>query len=60
VAKSAGIRPGELIIGFDGKTPEMDAYQFQSFVRSDYVADDTVTVEVLRNGKRLSLPMILK
>jgi len=60
VAQSAGIRPGELIIGFDGKTPEMDAYQFQSFVRSDYVADDTVTVEVLRNGKRLSLPMILK
>lgn len=60
VARSAGIRAGDLVVGFDGLSLEMDAYQFQDYVRSNYAAGDSVTVEVLREGKRLSLPLTLK
>lgn len=60
VAGRAGIRAGDLVVGFDGKTLEMDAYRFQNYVRSNYISGDDVTVDVIRKGKRLSLSMTLE
>lgn len=60
VARSAGILAGDIVIGFDGQTLESDAYQFQDYVRCNYVSGDIVTVELIRQGKRLRVSMILE
>lgn len=58
-AKAAGIRPGDIILGFDSKKLETDSYGFLTYVRGHYVAGERVTVNLIRNGKRMSLPMLL-
>ncbi len=59
-AEAAGVREGDIVLGFDGKLLEMDAYDFLSYVRGNYVVGDQVTVNILREGQRLSLPMTLR
>ena len=59
-AKAAGVREGDIILGFDGKKLDMTAYQFLSYVRAKYLVDDQVTVDVLRDNKRLKLSMKLR
>lgn len=56
-AQDAGIRPDDIILGFAGEPLEMDAYQFQTYVRQRYVQGETVTVNVLRQGQPLRLKM---
>lgn len=60
VAKTAGIREQDIILGFDGIKLEMTPYDFLSHVRSNYLVGDKVTVNVLRGKKRLNLPMQLR
>ncbi len=59
-AQAAGIREEDIILGFDGKAPDIDAYEFLRHVRANYVVGDRVIVDVLREDKRLRLPMILQ
>ena len=59
-AKASGVREEDIILGFDGKQLEMSAYGFLSHVRRNYLAGDKVTIDVLRDGERLSLPMTLQ
>lgn len=59
-AEAAGVREGDIILGFDGKKLEMTAYTFLGYVRSHYLIGDEVTIDVLRGDKRLSLPMKLR
>lgn len=58
-AQAAGVREQDIILGFDGKELEMDAYGFLRYVRSNYLSGDRVTINVLRGDERLSLPMTL-
>ena len=58
-ARKAGIRIGDIILGFDGKQLEMDAYEFQRYVRREYLSGDVVNVMIIRAGKRITLPMKL-
>ena len=58
-ARDAGIRQGDLIIGIDGKHFDMTMLQFNAYVRLNFNAGDTITFNVLRDGKRLDLPMKL-
>ena len=58
-AKETGIRAGDIILGLDDKTLEMDVDGFQRFVERNYLIGDRVTINLLRDGKRLSLPMTL-
>jgi hypothetical protein len=58
-AKSAGIKAYDVILGFAGGEWPMNARQFNAFVRLNHSVGDTVTVNVLRDGQRLSLPMTL-
>jgi hypothetical protein len=58
-AEQAGVRADDIILGFDGRRPEMDAYDFLHYVASHYLVGDQVTVNVLREGKRLDLRMTL-
>lgn len=59
-ARDAGIRPGDIVLGFDRSVMEMDAYDFQDYVRENYIVGDEVAVHLMRDGKRLDLPMKLR
>jgi hypothetical protein len=58
-ARQAGVQQNDVVVGVDDKTLEMTARQFDAFIRLNYQRGDTVTVQVLRDGKRLALRMKL-
>lgn len=58
-AVPAGVRAGDIILGFDSRVVEMEAYDFEHYVRDNYVAGDVVQINVIRDGKRINLPMTL-
>ena len=58
-AKAAGVREKDIILGFDDNQLEMTAYEFLTFVRSNYVVGDKVTIDVLRGDERLRVPIQL-
>jgi S1-C subfamily serine protease len=58
-AQAAGVRAGDVILGVDGRPFETDAGGFVRYVQSNYLIGDKVTLNVLRDGKRLDLPMTL-
>src|SRR5205823_6521010 len=58
-AKAAGIRAGDVIVGVDGKSPEMTAAQFNAYVRVTYKVGDKVTYNILRDGKPVDVPLTL-
>lgn len=59
-AERAGIREGDIILGFDHEQLELTAYDFLLHVRSNYLKGETVRVNILRAGRRLNLPMKLE
>jgi membrane-associated protease RseP (regulator of RpoE activity) len=56
-AKKAGIKAGDIVLGFDGDVLEMDSYDFQTYVRQTYLVGDSVKVNIIRDGKRIDLKM---
>src|SRR5262249_19570387 len=52
-ARAAGIRGGDIILGFDDQTLEMDVDAFLRHVRGNYLVGERVSVDVLRDGQRL-------
>src|SRR5205823_14976760 len=60
VACDAGLQTGDVIVGIDGKALEMNARQFAAYVRLTYKVGDRVTYNMLRDGKRLDLPLTLQ
>ncbi len=59
-AQAAGVRDGDIILGFDNKQLEINSYDFLGYVRRTYIVGDRVMINILRDGKRLNLPMTLK
>jgi serine protease Do len=59
-AYKAGIRANDIILGADGKTLEMTMLQFNVWVRLNYKAGDTIVYNLLRDGKKMNIPMLLK
>ena len=58
-AAAAGVQEQDIILGFDGAQLDMTAYEFLGWVRANYLCGDKVKIDVLRDGKRLQLPMTL-
>jgi hypothetical protein len=58
-SRRAGVREGDVVIGIDGKELEMTMPQFNAYVRLTYQVGDAVTLDVIRDGKPLKLPMTL-
>jgi serine protease Do len=58
-AKAAGLRAGDVIVGVDGKSPEMTWPQFNAYVRITYKVGDKVIYNILRDGKRVDVPLTL-
>lgn len=59
-AEKAGIRAGDIILGFNDEPLEMSVNDFLRHVRRSYVKGETVVVNLIRGGKRLRLPMRLE
>jgi S1-C subfamily serine protease len=49
-----------VVIGIDGKSLELDASDFQRYVRSHYVAGEQVLITLLRDGQRHDLTLTLR
>lgn len=58
-AAQAGIRIGDLILGVDGKSPEMSARQFEMYMRLNYQVGDVVNYDILRGKDRLKIAVKL-
>jgi membrane-associated protease RseP (regulator of RpoE activity) len=59
-AKAAGIREGDVIVGIDGREMEMTVTDFLAYVRRNHLVGDRITLNVLRGGKRIDLPLTLR
>jgi len=57
--RQAGLRQNDVIVGVDRKMPEMTVGQFLIHLRLDYQVGDTITLHVIREGRRLDLPLTL-
>lgn len=58
-ARHAGIRAGDVILGVDGKRLSLSARQFATHVRLTYRVGDRVIYNLLRDGKRIDIPLTL-
>lgn len=59
-AREAGIKPGDIIIGLNDQKMEMDLFELLGHVRQNYLVGDQLKINVIRNGKRLKIPLELK
>ncbi len=59
ISKRAGIRAGDIIVGIDDRKLEMSMLQFNAYVRLHYKVGDRIMLRILREGKRLEVPMTL-
>ena len=58
-AREAGVRKDDIIIGLDGKVLELTMLQFNAYVRLNFKVGDRVTYNLIRDGKRLEIPIVL-
>lgn len=58
--KAAGVEPDDVVIGINQEPLEMTLDQFLAHVRRNYLVGDHITLNVIRHGKRLDLPMTLR
>jgi serine protease Do len=59
IATDAGFKPGDIVLGVEGRDLEMDVYGFQDWVRREFLVGDTLKVSLMRDGKRMVLPVVL-
>jgi S1-C subfamily serine protease len=55
-AKKMGVQGGDVIIGIDNLDLEMSMLDFLGYIRRNYLVGDKITLNVIRNGKRIDLP----
>jgi serine protease Do len=58
--KTAGIKGGDVVVGFDGKTVDGTIRDLLGFVRRNYLVGDVITANLIRDGKRLDIKHVLK
>ncbi len=58
--KAIGLQKDDVVVGVDGKELEGALENFVSFIRSNYLAGDQATLNVLRAGKNVGLTITLK
>jgi hypothetical protein len=59
-ARMAGIRQGDVIVGVNGKRLDMTGAQFGVYIRLNYKVGDTVTYNLLRDGKPVDVSITLR
>lgn len=58
-SRRAGIREGDIIYGIDGRQLKMTMLQFNVYVRLHFRPGDRIVFNVLRDGRRIEIPMVL-
>lgn len=58
-ARTAGIRAKDIILGIDDRSLAMTVLQFNVYIRLSYKVGDRITFNILRDGQRLRVPMVL-
>jgi predicted metalloprotease with PDZ domain len=58
--RAAGIRGGDVVVGFDGRTVDGTMRDLLGFVRRNYLVGDEIAVNVIRDGKAIEVKMHLK
>ncbi len=58
--REAGIRADDVIVGVDNQPLEMTAEDFLGHLRRNYLLGDRVTLNLLRGGQRVELPLTLR
>ncbi len=58
--KEAGVQPRDVVIGFDGTAIDGKMTDLLGHVRRNYLVGDTITVNVLRDGKPVGVKLKLK
>jgi hypothetical protein len=58
-ARAVGVEGGDIILGLDNQPLEMTMPEFLGYVRRNFLVGDRVSLNVLRAGKQLDLPMTL-
>jgi membrane-associated protease RseP (regulator of RpoE activity) len=58
-AKDAGFQVGDIIIGVDDRKLDLSVTDFYFYVRREYLVGDTIHLAVLRDGKKLTVPLPL-
>jgi hypothetical protein len=58
-AKAAGIRAKDIIHGIDGQSLPMNMLHFNAYVRLNYQVGDRIVYDIIRDGQRLKVPMVL-
>jgi hypothetical protein len=59
-AQAIGVRAGDIIFGIDNLALEMAGDRFRAFVRQTYLVGDRVTLNILRDGKKIGLTTKLR
>ena len=59
-ARAVGVQEGDVIIGLNNEVMETTVSGFLAHVRRNYLVGDRITLNVMRNGKQVNLPMKLK
>lgn len=59
-ARAAGFQAGDVVLGLAGQKQELDMIGFLRLVEREYLVGDTLQVAVLRDGKPLTIPLVLK
>jgi serine protease Do len=59
-AKAMGVEINDVILGVDNKRMEISMDEFLGYVRQNYLVGEPLTLNVLRNGKRVDLKVTLK
>jgi len=58
--KAAGVKGGDVLIGYDGKSVDGDTGKLLGFVRRNYLVGDEITLNIIRDGKPVDLKLVLK
>ena len=59
-ARAMGVEAGDIILGIDNRTLEMSMQEFLGHVRQNFLVGETLTLNLLRGGKRVDLKIQLK
>jgi hypothetical protein len=55
-----GLREADVVLGLDGRVLHMTVAEFLAHLRRNYLVGDRVTLNVLRQGNRVDLPLTLR
>jgi predicted metalloprotease with PDZ domain len=58
--RAAGVRDSDIIVGADGQFPEMTRQQFREYIHRNYLVGDRINLHLVRDGKRLKVPLTLQ